>query len=82
MAVVHGVCALAVWLSTAGMLAFFGAWVLGVELAPLLSDFFSPMMLNGFFYVLDGATATAFVAGTLLVFFYNLLAGGARDGRT
>jgi hypothetical protein len=40
------------------------------------------MMLNGFLYVLDGATATAFVAGTLLVFFYKLLAGGVRDGRT
>jgi hypothetical protein len=39
--VVQGVCGLAVWLSPAGMLAFFDAWVLGVELAPLLSDFFS-----------------------------------------
>ena len=77
---VHGVCALAVWLSSAGMLAYFDARVHGVDIASLLRDFCSPMMLNGVFYVLDGATA--FAAGTLLAFFCKFLAGGARDGRT
>lgn len=80
MAVVHGVRALAVWLSLAGMLAYFDARVRGVDLAPLLPVGSKPLTWDGSFYGLGGATA--FVSGTLLAFFCKLLAGGARDGRT
>ncbi len=82
-AVVYAVCAAAVLVSAQGTLAFFNAWVHGIDLAPLLPAGGKPLTWSGFFYGLGATTATAYLSGALLAFFYNRLAcGSSRAGAT
>lgn len=69
-AIVYVACTLAFALWPEGTLAFFNAWLHGVDLTPLrpVAQIFS---WGGFAYGLVGLVASAFLAGALFAFCHN-----------